>query len=98
VPIACTLNVEDAHDRIGEWRAFFSEHTDRVESNGPTSGAVRLLGRAESVAVAADLAQREVGCCAFFAFALQLRDGRWWLEVSVPPDAAPTLSDFLSMA
>ena len=98
IPIACTLTVEDAEDRVGEWRAFFAAHTDVVEVRSPTEAAVRLRPGDEALLAAADLAGREKACCSFFAFSIALTEDARWLQMAVPEDAAPILSDFVTLA
>ncbi|WP_282771726.1 hypothetical protein [Saccharomonospora viridis] len=41
----------------------------------------------------AELAAAEQRCCAFFKFAVRLRDGRVELKVHASPDAAPLLAE-----
>jgi hypothetical protein len=97
VPIACTLTVEEQPDRIAEWRAFFATHVTALEELTPAGAWLRLAEGDAPVLAAADLAQREQACCAFFDFAIQLRaDGRF-LAVAVPDDAGPVLHDFLAL-
>ena len=97
VPIACTLTVQEQPDRIAEWREFFATHVSGIDEMAPAAARMRLADGDAAVLAAADLAQREQACCAFFDFAIQLRaDGRY-LSVAVPDDAAPVLHDFLGL-
>ncbi|MEA2828404.1 MAG: hypothetical protein QOG43_2843 [Actinomycetota bacterium] len=48
------------------------------------------------MARAAELAVHEVGCCAFFTFALRVDAAGVWLDVSAPSAARPLLDAFLS--
>ena len=96
VPIACTLTANQLPDRVEEWRSFLGAQVTAVERE---AGAARLrLAEGDDVlAAAADLAQREKQCCAFFEFAIAL-DGEYrWLTVSVPDDAAPVLDELLTL-
>jgi hypothetical protein len=97
VPIACTLTAAEQPDRLAEWRTFFATHVAALESSSAREARFRLGSDDAAVLAAADLAQREQQCCAFFDFAIQLRaDGRF-LAVSVPEDAAPVLADFVGL-
>ena len=97
VPIACTLTVDEQPDRIAEWRTFFATHVAAVEDAASARARLRLAEGDDAVLAAADLAQREQACCAFFDFAIHLgADGRF-LSVAVPDDAAPVLRDFLGL-
>ena len=98
VPIACTLTADDAQDRVGQWRTFFTTHTDRLEAQVPGRAAVRLNPGDAALLAAADLAAREQACCSFFEFSIGIKpDGRW-LQVHVPENAASTLANFISLA
>lgn len=97
VPVACTLTVEDKDDRIEEWRRFFADHTDDLERRSETEAALHLVAGDASLLAAADLAGRELACCGFFTFALAIRNDGRWLEVTVPDEAAPVLTDFVSL-
>jgi hypothetical protein len=98
VPIACTLTIEDAQDRVGEWRTFFITHTDQVAVRDPTRAAVRLKPGDAALLAAADLAAREQACCSFFEFSIRINPHGRWLEVNVPEGAVLTLTDFISLA
>ena len=98
IPIACTLTVEDAEDRVAEWRSFFAVHTDLVERRSPNEAAMRLRSGDEALLAAIDLATREKACCSFFAFSVSLAEDGRWLHVAVPADAAPILSGLVGLA
>lgn len=89
VAIACTLSSAEVIDRSAEWADLLDHVTDRQ----PTPAGVRLRLEADPriVGRAADLAAREVDCCAFFSFTIGLGSGGAWLEVGAPPDGRPVL-------
>lgn len=97
IPIACTLTVDQAVDRGGEWQAFLADRVTDVER---TAGAarLRLTGGDESLLAAADLAEREKGCCAFFTFSIELDGGARWLRVEAPAEAEPILDQLFAAA
>jgi hypothetical protein len=97
VPIACTLTVDQAADRGEEWRTFLGTRVERVVRQ---PGVARLLLAAgdETLVMAADLAEREKGCCAFFTFAIELDGGDRWLRVEAPADAEPVLDQLFAIA
>lgn len=97
IPIACTLTAEAAHDRLDEWRQFFTRSVTAMERTSAHTVRFQLGGSTSAVGDAADLAQRENACCAFFEFSLELEAARWWLVVRVSPDAAPLLAEFASL-
>jgi len=96
VPVACTLEADAAGDRVGEWRTFLATRVLEVRRDDPAVARLRLAAdRAdETLLVAADLAQREKACCAFFRFSVDLEVDSRWLRVEVPADAVGVLDDF----
>ena len=98
IPIACTLTVDDAQDRVEEWRTFFAAHTDGVDVRSPTEAAMRLRPGDDALVAAADLAGREKACCPFFTFSIGLTEDARWLQVAVPEGAAPALSGLVGLA
>mgnify|MGYP000672156683 CR=1 FL=1 len=96
VPIACTLTADQLPDRVEEWRSFLGTQITAVERD--TAAARLRLAEGDDVrAAAADLAQREKLCCAFFDFAITFDGQHRWLAVSVPDDAAPVLDELLTL-
>jgi hypothetical protein len=84
VPIACTLDTGETHDRTAEWREVLTHATARE----PTDNGIRLRFPSDAALVArvAELTVKEADCCAFFAFALTVEHEGVWLEVAAPPD------------
>ena len=98
IPIACTLTVADATDRVEEWRRFFAEHVDRVGAPSTTEASALLRDGDAALLAAADLATREKACCGFFTFTISIEAGARSLVVTVPDDAAPILADLVALA
>jgi hypothetical protein len=96
VPIACTLTVDEQPDRLDEWRTFLATHVVAADL-APTLARLKLHAGDEAVLAAADLAQREKQCCAFFEFNIRLDGTGRWLTIGVPDDAAPVLADFVGL-
>jgi hypothetical protein len=90
VPIACSLDGADQAARGTEWADVLAAGTvQRTNDDGLTIGFAAdpaLAGRL------ADLAVREQQCCPFFAFSLDVRDGRLALTVMAPPQARDVVS------
>jgi hypothetical protein len=97
IPIACTLTSESAAARLEEWRYFFAHSTGAVEKAGDLQRRVQLDGSLRTLEAAVDLARREKACCDFFEFAIEVEADASWLSIRVPPDAADTLEDFVSL-
>lgn len=94
IPIACTLTAAEAGDRSGEWRELVDAHVASVHR---AEGVVRLQLRPgeQSLLAAADLAAKELACCAFFTFAIEVMPDGYWLRAEAPAEAAPILDALL---
>jgi hypothetical protein len=99
VPIACTLSVEEGPTRLEEWRTMLARVAAGADRPAPTDLAFRIRddARAELGALV-DLVRREVTCCAFFEFSLQVTAAAVTLRVTVPPDASAILDEFVLLA
>ncbi|WP_030275393.1 hypothetical protein [Streptomyces sp. NRRL B-24484] len=84
VPVSCTLPSEERPLRAAEWDGLFAGHLQQASRTGPLG--LRLELDAGCEAPVRDLAEREGGCCSFFAFAVAVRPEAVLLDVSV--DAA----------
>jgi hypothetical protein len=98
VPIACTLNLDDAGTRLDEWRATLTRVVVDSERVAPTELAFTLRADQQELAALLDLVRREVACCAFFEFALHVAAGATTLRVTVPENAAAVLDGFAQLA
>ena len=89
--IACTLPTEAVGDRLAEWRAV----RGRVVRREAIPGGLRIhLGSEPGLAAqVADLAEREQGCCSFFAFAVRVDAAGVALEVTAPDEAAGLVTE-----
>ncbi len=92
-PAACTLSSDDAADRSTAWAELLGHAVERHRT--PAGIRVRLPDDPAVVARAADLAVREVGCCAFFSFSLTVEAGGVWLEVTAPASDGQAVLDSL---
>jgi len=93
VPIACTLDASDARSQLGEWREILRSVVDASVRVSPSRLELSLLPGVDIAAVI-DLAQREVACCSFFSFAVEIRADHLVLAVEVPDDAVEILDQF----
>ena len=96
VPITCTLPPVDAADRTSAWVELLGQGVDRQRT--PTGARVRLPHDPVLVARAADLAVREVDCCGFFSFALTVKAGAVWLDVTAPAEGRDALDSLFGPA
>jgi hypothetical protein len=96
VPIACTLTADAAVGRVAEWRSFLGSKIRSVDRAGNVA-TLTLVGGSETLVMAADLAEREKTCCAFFAFSIEFDGSDVRLRVEVPPDAEPVLTGLLGL-
>jgi anti-sigma-K factor RskA len=96
VPIACSLDAASLGERAAEWRALVATSVTAVEA-GET--AVRLVLRDADSALtsAAELAQREKECCAFFEVSIALEADRRTLVLAVPDGAEEVLAAFVAL-
>jgi hypothetical protein len=95
VPIACTLEPGDARSQLGEWRELLQRVVDGSERVSPIRLELRLLPYVD-IATVINLAQRELACCAFFSFAIEIRADHLVLVVEVPDDAVEVLDQLVS--
>lgn len=98
VPIACTLTVDDAGARLDEWREALARSITSVQRTAPTEVVLTLRDDRAGLDELVGLAQRELACCAFFAFRLDLAVGGVSLVVTTPADAATVLDGFAELA
>jgi MerR family copper efflux transcriptional regulator len=82
------LTAENQAARIAQWRQLLAG----AERENVDDGLLFRLPT-ERAGPVAELAAAEQRCCAFFKFAVRLRDGRVELKVHASPDAAPLLAE-----
>lgn len=94
IPITCSLEPGAANAQLGEWRELLGrvDHRDRVS---PTRLELSPLRDSDIVEVV-QLAQREVACCPFFTFFIEIRHERLLLAIEVPTDAIEVLDELMS--
>jgi hypothetical protein len=97
-PIACSLDYADARSQLDEWHTVLGTAVTATERESPTVIRMRLRADAGSVGRIAALAEREVACCPFFRFAIEIDATGLALTVTVPPDAAEVLTAFAALA
>jgi len=96
IPIACTLDSQDATDRVEEWRTLVGD--DVADAIRTADGVrFRLCDNDHAVLRAIDLCRREKSCCGFFDFRLVLLTDAVWLEIEAPNDAAPILDGLFAL-
>ena len=98
VPIACTLNTQNASDRVEEWRSALVTIVSRVVRPAPTRAELHLAGEPGGIATLVHLAQREKACCEFFDFVFEVASDGVTLVVTVPDEATEVLDGFTAMA
>ncbi len=94
----CSLPTADLAPRVSAFDDVFNRHLRSVERTSPTRTEFTLDPQPAVAATVADLAAREVQCCAFFDFGLRLRDESLTLTVTVPERFAPVLAALTTRA
>lgn len=80
---------------FSEWHAVLEACVARAERTSPTRLELTLAPTCDLTAVV-DLAQREVACCPFFTFVVQVRADGLVLVAEVPDGASATLDALVS--
>ena len=84
VPAACTLPTVEQPLRRAEFDELFAS-ARKVRRRDDTTLILELDPTPAMAARAADLAMREIDCCSFFTFTLQLTTGTVSLAIGVVP-------------
>ncbi|WP_031511402.1 hypothetical protein [Streptomyces megasporus] len=98
VPQSCTLPTAERPLRVEEWDTLFTERLRQVTRMDPRLVRLELadgLGVEDQVR---DLAERESGCCSFFAFTVTAEPGAVLLDVAVGPAHEPVLEALAARA
>lgn len=98
VPIACTLNADDATDRVEEWRIALRSSVAATARPAPHRLELRIAEEPGAVAMLVDLARREKACCGFFTFTVEIDAHRAALVIEAPEDAIPVLDGLAALA
>jgi hypothetical protein len=96
-PITCTLDTDGARAQIDEWQSLLSATVVSTQRDDPATTRMELAPDCDVAAIVA-LARREVACCSFFRFAIEIGPRASTLVVSVPAEAAPILDAFTALA
>lgn len=94
IPVACSLDARAAKAQLDEWRGLLGRvvHRQRVS---PTRLELSPLRDSDLVDIV-QLAQREVACCPFFTFVIEIKHERLLLAIEVPTDAIEVLDELIS--
>jgi hypothetical protein len=96
-PIACSLDDSDAQLQLGEWRRALATGVLAIERVDAGTLRVRLDRDTASVGTLVALAQREVACCPFFRFAIEIDTDGLAFTATVPSEAEPVLDAFAAL-
>lgn len=95
-PIACSLDESSAHGQLDEWRTALTANVATMQRVDAQTLEMRLRPEADLVAIVA-LAKREIACCAFFGFAINLDADGATFVATVPPEAVTILDGFAAL-
>jgi MerR family copper efflux transcriptional regulator len=95
-PIACSLDDSSARDQVDEWRAALTAAVVATQRVDAQTLEMRLRPDADIAAIIA-LAKREITCCPFFGFTINLDADGATFVTTVPADAAPILDAFATL-
>jgi hypothetical protein len=90
IPQACTLPTAERPLRTAEFDELFAKARE-VSRRDDTTLVLELEPTPEVAARAADLAMREIGCCSFFTFTLELATETVSLTIGVVPGQTAVL-------
>jgi hypothetical protein len=97
-PIACSLDATELRTQLDEWRSALGSAVTSVERVDATVARMQLRPDYDDVSTLIGLARREVACCPFFRFAVEIDVAGATLVASVPPEAATVLDSFIDLA
>ncbi len=97
MPISCSFEQSDARSQLGEWQEVLRRVVDRSERVSPNRLELGLIPESEIDPVIR-LARREVACCPFFTFTVEIAAERLVLAVDVPNDAIEILDQLVASA
>ncbi len=95
-PIACALDDSSARDQLEAWRVLLATAVVTTVRVDARTLEMRLRPDADVGAIIA-LAQREITCCPFFGFTINLDADGATFVTTVPADAAPILEAFATL-
>ncbi|WP_333772412.1 hypothetical protein [Streptomyces sp. IBSBF 3136] len=92
VPQSCTLPTEERPLRVAEWDDLFGERLVAVSRPGPLRLHLDLASGPGVEERVRDLAERESGCCSFFAFTVTPGENLIVLDIAVDQEHAAVLA------
>jgi hypothetical protein len=95
-PIACSLDDSTVRDQLDDWRAALTAAVVKTIRVDARTLEMRLRPDADTAAIIA-LARREVTCCPFFGFAINVDAGGSTFVTTVPAEAASVLDAFATL-
>lgn len=100
VPIdACTLPTVEQPVRVAEFDALFAQTLAHIQQDSAVGARFVLTGGADLVERAQRLADRETGCCSFFAFTITPTGAdSVVMDVVVPDERAEVLTALVQRA
>ncbi len=96
-PIACTLDVDEAGQRVERWRQVLSVAVARTERAAPGRLSCVLRTDLADLQSLVLLAQEEKACCRFFSFSFEIEADSVTMVVGVPDDAVTVLDGFAAL-
>jgi hypothetical protein len=94
---ACTLPTAERPVRLGAWRSLLGTALSATSADSLTA-EFHWPADAETAAAAADVATREVACCGFFRFGMEITDDSVVLRATVPTGHEPVVTGLLALA
>ncbi|MEU8751158.1 hypothetical protein [Streptomyces chartreusis] len=98
VPQSCTLPTEERPLRLAEWDALFATQTAAPYRPDALRVRLELPAGSGSEERARDLAERENGCCSFFAFTVTGTPEGVVLDIAVSEEHEAVLSALAARA
>ncbi len=97
IPVACALDQEAARSQVGEWQDVLQRAVARSERVSPNRLELTLVPNYD-IGIVVKLAQREVACCPFFTFTVEIGEEQLVFVVEVLDDAVEVLDQLVSSA
>lgn len=97
-PVACSLDDADAEGQLAEWQTTLAAAVTSIDRVDAGVLRIRLARDTDQIGALVALAQREVACCPFFSFALEIDTDGLAFIATVPPDAETILDAFAALA
>lgn len=93
IPISCSLEQRDARSQLDQWQKVLDRVVDRSDRVSPNRLDLSIVPGSE-IGPVISLAQRELTCCPFFTFTIEIAAERAVLVIVVPDDAVGVLDQF----